>query len=86
MIETRSEIPQLHQQRIVRFVLSENLTAGGDASAFLRICKSDGTFLTTTVEIDVYDTDGDLDGSTGAKGKAVFMPDSGHYEILSLVC
>ena len=85
-MNARSDSPTRFNQKIVRFVLKEALTAGGSAEAYLRICKVGGSFLTTTKVITVYDDTGGRDGDIGDRGVAVFMPDSGHYEIIDKVC
>jgi hypothetical protein len=85
-IETRSDTSNVKPQRIVRFVLKEALTAGGNAEAYVRICRDDGTFYNTTTPITVYDETGGRDGVEGDKGVAVWMPDSRHYEIIDKVC
>jgi hypothetical protein len=84
--ESRSNTPNAQPQRLVRFVLKDPLSAGGNAEAYVRVCKADGTFATTTTVIKVYDDTGDRDGVAGDRGVAVYMPDSRHYEIIDKVC
>lgn len=71
--------------RIVRFTLTEDLTAGGSAAATLLYVNSSGT-ESTGPAIDVYDALGDTSASDGSRGYAVFMGDSGHYEVLVMTC
>lgn len=86
MIETRSDTPSERPYKIVRFILKDALTAGGHAAAYLSLCRSDGSFETTTKTVDVYDESNSRDGIAGDFGYAIFMPDSNHYEILDKVC
>lgn len=71
---------------IRRFELTEELTAGGDASAvFVRFGSSD--YEVTDIELTVYS--GPMSSFAGAdetRGWCIWMPDSQRWEILQLDC
>lgn len=82
----RSDTANQKPQRILRFVLKEDLTAGGSAEAFVRIVNPSGSSTTTTKTIMVHDDTGGRDGVIGDRGVAVWMPDAERYEIIDKVC
>lgn len=68
----------------IRFQLTGTFV-GNPKSAYAVIVKPDGSSFGNT--INVYDTMGMFGtGENGRKGIAVFMPDSGRYEVVQLEC
>jgi hypothetical protein len=86
MIESRSETPNTRTQQIVRFKLTEALTAGGSAKAVFKFFRPGGSSYYSTKEEYVYDETGGRDGAIDDTGVAVWMPDANRYEILDKVC